>query len=214
MSHHLDTPLAAKSGQLFIDDLYVFQGADSTVFIVDVNSNVNGKFAKPGFHPEARYEFKVHVDGAEVEDLTYRFSFGDPDADGEQPYRLVELAGPDASDDAADAPVLAEGPTGQQAQARGLRMWAGRIADSFYIDLSLLTRVNGALAGAPRRTCRTGARTPPSTASPAPPWTPSCSRSRTPTPSCGRAPASACGRRRSSRPTPAAGVRSTAPDIR
>jgi hypothetical protein len=24
MSHHLDTPLAAQNGQLFIDDLYVF----------------------------------------------------------------------------------------------------------------------------------------------------------------------------------------------
>jgi hypothetical protein len=26
MSHHLDTPLAAKTGQLFLDDLYVFPG--------------------------------------------------------------------------------------------------------------------------------------------------------------------------------------------
>jgi len=33
MSHHLDTPLAAQNGQLFIDDMYVFSGKDSTVFI-------------------------------------------------------------------------------------------------------------------------------------------------------------------------------------
>ena len=26
MSHHLDTPLAAQNGQLYIDDLYVFSG--------------------------------------------------------------------------------------------------------------------------------------------------------------------------------------------
>ena len=26
MSHHLDTPLAAQTGQLYIDDLYVFPG--------------------------------------------------------------------------------------------------------------------------------------------------------------------------------------------
>jgi hypothetical protein len=51
MSHHLDTPLAAKTGQLFIDDLYVFPGQDSTVFIMDVNSNVNGLHSEPGFHP-------------------------------------------------------------------------------------------------------------------------------------------------------------------
>ena len=37
MSHHLDTPLAAQNGQLYIDDLYVFSGNDSTVFVMDVN---------------------------------------------------------------------------------------------------------------------------------------------------------------------------------
>ena len=42
MSHHLDTPLAAQNGQLYIDDLYVFSGNDSTVFIMDVNSNITG----------------------------------------------------------------------------------------------------------------------------------------------------------------------------
>ena len=35
MSHHLDTPLAAQTGQLFIDDLYVFPGQGSTVFVMD-----------------------------------------------------------------------------------------------------------------------------------------------------------------------------------
>ena len=41
MSHHLDTPLASQTGQLYIDDLYVFHGEGNTVFIMDVNSNVN-----------------------------------------------------------------------------------------------------------------------------------------------------------------------------
>lgn len=30
MSHHLDTPLASQTGQLYLDDLYVFPGEDST----------------------------------------------------------------------------------------------------------------------------------------------------------------------------------------
>jgi hypothetical protein len=42
MSHHLDTPLARKNGQLYIDDLYVFDGEHSTVFIMDVNSTITG----------------------------------------------------------------------------------------------------------------------------------------------------------------------------
>jgi hypothetical protein len=48
MSHHLDTPLAAQNGQLFIDDLYLFPAADSTVFIMDVNSNITGAPRKAG----------------------------------------------------------------------------------------------------------------------------------------------------------------------
>lgn len=47
MSHHLDTPLASQTGQLYIDDLYVFPGDGSTVFVMDVNSNVNGLFTEP-----------------------------------------------------------------------------------------------------------------------------------------------------------------------
>ena len=42
MTHHLDTPLARQSGQLFIDDLYVYDANDATVFAMDVNSTITG----------------------------------------------------------------------------------------------------------------------------------------------------------------------------
>ena len=146
MSHHLDTPLAAQTGQLYLDDLYVFPGEGSTVFVMDVNSNVNGLHSEPGFHPEARYEFKVHLDGADVETLTYRVSFGEADADGRQALRLHTLAGEAARDDAAAGELVLEGRTGETASRNGTRLWAGRIADSFYIDLSLLALINAAVA--------------------------------------------------------------------
>jgi Domain of unknown function (DUF4331) len=146
MSHHLDTPLAAQTGQLYIDDLYVFPGEDSTVFIMDVNSNVNGLHSEPGFHPEARYEFKVHFDGADFETLTYRVSFGEAASSGRQALRLDALIGDQAREDSAPGDPVLEGRTGQAAGARGTRLWAGRIADSFYIDLSLLALINGAVA--------------------------------------------------------------------
>lgn len=41
---------------------------------------------------------------------------------------------------------MLEGRTGQAATGGGTRLWAGRIADSFYIDLSLLALINGAVA--------------------------------------------------------------------
>jgi len=147
MSHHLDTPLAAQTGQLYLDDLYVFPGQDSTVFIMDVNSNVNGLHSEPGFHPEARYEFKIHFDEADFETLTYRVSFGEPGADGAQSLQLHVLTGDEARDDAAAGELVLGARTGQAAAAGGTRLWAGRIADSFYIDLSLLAIINGAVAG-------------------------------------------------------------------
>ena len=65
--------------------LYVFSGVGGTVFIMDVNSTITGPDVQRGFHPEARYEFKVHFDGAAFETLTYRVSFGEGDAGGGRP---------------------------------------------------------------------------------------------------------------------------------
>ena len=145
MSHHLDTPLAAQNGQLFIDDLYVFSGNDGTVFIMDVNSNVTGVHVKPGFHHEARYEFKVHFGGEDYESLTYRVSFSEARPDGRQAMRLHAITGKEAREDSAAGELLLEGQTGMASSAKGVRLWAGRVADPFYIDLSLLAKVNAAV---------------------------------------------------------------------
>jgi hypothetical protein len=145
MSHHLDTPLARQNGQLYIDDLYVFPGTDSTVFVMDVNSTITGPDVQAGFHHEARYEFKVHVDGADVETLTYRISFGEPGTDEQQSIQLHALTGPDASSDSAAGELVLEGRTGEMSTGPSTRLWAGRIADSFYVDLGLLGKVNSAI---------------------------------------------------------------------
>jgi hypothetical protein len=79
------------NGRLYIDDLFVFPGNLSTVFVMDVNSTITGPDITPGYHPEARYEVKVHVDGAEAETLTYRVSFGEADSDGRQTLELRAL---------------------------------------------------------------------------------------------------------------------------
>jgi hypothetical protein len=93
MSHHLDAPMASQNGQLYIDDLYVFQANESTVFVMDVNSTITEPNVKQGFHSDARYEFKIHIDGADHEDLTYRVTFGDLEAGGRQRLQLHALSG-------------------------------------------------------------------------------------------------------------------------
>jgi hypothetical protein len=145
MSHHLDTPLAAQNGQLYLDDLYVFAGEGSTVFVMDVNSTITGPDVQRGFHPQARYEFKVHFDRADVEALTYRVAFGRGDSGGRQALQLHALTGAEAGEDSAVGTLVLEGRTGEPASGNGIRLWAGRIADSFYIDLSLLGIVNAAV---------------------------------------------------------------------
>ena len=142
MSHHLDTPLAAQNGQLYIDDLYLFGSNGGTVFVMDVNSTITGPDVQPGFHHEARYEFKVHFDGSDFEELTYRVSFGEPDSEGRQALQLHALGGDHAREDSATGELILEGRTGEPANAGDTRIWAGRIGDPFYIDLSLLAMVN------------------------------------------------------------------------
>ena len=63
-----------------------------------------------------------------------------------------------AREDAAAGELVLEGRTGEAASGGGMRVWAGRIADSFYIDLSLLAIVNGAVKPTgPRQICRVAA---------------------------------------------------------
>jgi Domain of unknown function (DUF4331) len=145
MSHHLATPLAGKTGQLYIDDMYVFPGDNSTVFVMNVNSSVTGEHSEPSFLPGARYEFKVHLAGLESEDLAYRMTFGEADLGGRQHLQLHALTGEEARHDSATGVLALEGRTGETTTSGDTRLWAGRVGDSFYIDLSLLALVNRAV---------------------------------------------------------------------
>ncbi len=72
MSHHLDSPLARQDPRLDLTDQYVFRGEAGTVFVMNVNSSLSGPDARPGFHPEGRYEIKTHLDSAVPEPTPYR----------------------------------------------------------------------------------------------------------------------------------------------
>jgi hypothetical protein len=125
--------------------MYVFPGDNSTVFIMNVNSNVTGEQSEPSFLPGARCEFKVHLDGALDEGITYRVSFDPPAADGRQNLQLRALTGAEAADDTAAGELVLEGRTGEAVHGAVTNLWAGRIGDWFYIDLALLDMVNGAV---------------------------------------------------------------------
>lgn len=145
MSHHLDTPEARQNGRLFIDDMYVFDGDESTVFIMNVNSTITGPDITAGFHPEARYEFRIHVNGADLEDLTYRIEFDQAGSDGQQAYTVHELTRAAARGDDGAGEIVAQGHTSMTVQQGMFRAWAGRIEDPFYVDLDELNVINVAV---------------------------------------------------------------------
>jgi hypothetical protein len=147
MSHHLDSPLARKDPRLNITDLYLFKSERGTVLVLDVNTSLAG--ATAGFHPEARYEFKIHLDDSPTEQVTLRFAFDDADSAGTQTWSATRLDGADARRNEAVGVVFAHGKTGETVStSTGARIWAGRALDPFYLDLTQLGAVDKAVQAA------------------------------------------------------------------
>jgi hypothetical protein len=142
MSHHLDSPLARQDPRLNITDQYVFDDHDATVLIMNVRTSLAGDSQPLGFHEEARYEFKIHLDGLQIESLAYRFVFG-AELGGTQEYRVHRLTGADAATDAATGTEIAHGRTRETVHGAGaVSVWTGRVLDPFFLDLSQLGAVD------------------------------------------------------------------------
>lgn len=143
MSHHLDSEAARQDPRLDISDVYVFKGDTGTVFVI----NTNPLSAAGGFHPEARYEFKVDTNGDAVEDLTLRARFMPRDHSGAQDFVLTKLTGAaGGADREAAGETVARGRTGEIiAMPGGLRVWAGSAGDPFFIEGNVVTAVRTAV---------------------------------------------------------------------
>lgn len=145
MSHHLDSPLARQDVRLDITDLYVFRGEGGTAFVINVCHSIAGDIPVLGYHPEGRYEFKIDLDGDAVEEITYRFAFGERDDEGRQTYELRRVDGTSAADPNAVGTVVARGRTDETVAEDGLRIWAGKAGDPFWIEPDVLHAVGHAV---------------------------------------------------------------------
>ena len=149
MSHHLDSPIARQDIRLDITDLYLFRGETGTAFVINVCHSIAGPIPAPGWHPEGMYEFKIDLNGDAVEDLTYRVTFDARDAAGKQRFVLRRIAGKDASDPTAAGTVVAQGSTNEIVTTpAGLRIWAGKAGDPFWIEPDVLHAVGHAFQDA------------------------------------------------------------------
>ncbi|WP_405395807.1 DUF4331 family protein [Microbispora hainanensis] len=145
MSHHLDSPAARQDVRLDITDLYVFRGATGTAIVLNVSHSLDGP-AVTGFHPDGMYELKIDLDGDAVEEITYRFTFGERDDTGAQQYTVRRIAGTDAADAFATGTLVGGGGTGHALVGRnGERIWAGKAGDPFWIEPTVLHAVGYAM---------------------------------------------------------------------
>ena len=145
MSHHLDSPIARQDIRLDITDLYAFRGETGTVFVINVCHSIFGPIPVPGWHPEGMYEFKVDFNGDAVEDVTYRITFDVRDSKGNQRYVVRSIRGAQATDPHAAGTVIAQGTTGEATTtAAGVRVWAGKAGDPFWIEPDVLHAVGHA----------------------------------------------------------------------
>ncbi|REK12810.1 MAG: DUF4331 domain-containing protein [Actinobacteria bacterium] len=128
---HLDAPNLTSpggDGRWDITDVYAFKNGANTVLIMGVNPAA-GVFSPVTFDENARYGFEIDTDGDARDDLSFKFTFGAPDADGKQSVRLIR------SDPGSD--LIAEGTTGENIPVDGggtLR--AGLFDDPFFFDLN------------------------------------------------------------------------------
>jgi hypothetical protein len=145
MSHHLDSPIARQDIRLDITDLYVFRGETGTAFVINVCHSIFGPVPAPGYHPEGMYEFKVDLNADAIEDVTYVLTFTERDKSRKQSYVVRYIRGAEATDPHASGTVIAQGATGDTVtMPNGLRVWAGKAGDPFWIEPDVLHAVGHA----------------------------------------------------------------------
>ena len=133
---HRDGPIfvnTAANGRQDLNDIYIFQSptnAANTVMIMDV-SPFPGNLTPATFDETCFFDFKIDNDGDAVEDLTFRVTFGAPDANGVQRVTLRGLPAIKFPNDG----ILAKGSTGENIPVAGGGMFRAAIQDDpFFFD--------------------------------------------------------------------------------
>ena len=137
MSHHLDSPTAKEDGRVDITDIYIFpsETPNFTVLVMAVNP-LAGELSPTTFRAGAVYDFKIDTNHDSVEDLDYRITFEEPDAQGTQQIQVQRLLGDAATKVDSLGTPIAQGKTDEVIPVDGGgRLWFGLAADPFFFNL-------------------------------------------------------------------------------
>ncbi len=136
MSHHLDYQPEVDD----VSDVYIFPGPSDddgprTVIAMNASPQVGAPWDSTTF-----YELKLDLNGDYVADITWRFTFTQPDAKGNQHVTVAQLTGADATSRTAPGTIITppNAPVGQVLHApHGIKIFAGKRLDSFFNDINV-----------------------------------------------------------------------------
>jgi hypothetical protein len=159
MSHHFDWSRESQD----ISDVHCFAGpsdADGPRTVIGMNVSPSGNGHNPsqpgsppwdlGTGPNATlYELKLDRNDDFVEDITWRFTFSDPDSTGEPQYvQVAQLTGADATSRTAPGTIITppNAPVGEVLTVGdGIKIFAGERLDSFFTDIRVPARMRNVL---------------------------------------------------------------------
>jgi hypothetical protein len=135
-SDHLDAPTVRADGRIDINDLYVFQGNNSsdTVLVMTVDPAA-GILSPKSFRPGATYQFNVSTNSDTIPEVVYRVKFGGVDSSGKQHMSVQRAAGGTIAGNGGMS--IGAGSSYQTISLGGGGMaWAGLRDDPFFFDLN------------------------------------------------------------------------------
>lgn len=142
MSDHLDGMSVRSNTKLDISDVYLFKGTSGVVLVM----NTDPFSGAGGFDHECAYTFAIDLNGDAVPDISLRATFGDEDSSGSQSVTLRMVTGRAAADPSSTGVTVARGRSDAIVSgSSGIRLFAGRAADPFYIEPSVVTAVKNAV---------------------------------------------------------------------
>ena len=147
MSHHFDIKPPPED----ISDVFCFAGPsddDGPRTVIGMNASPNG--GAP-WDSNTFYELKLDLNDDLVEEITWRFTFSQADADGNQTMQVAQLTGADATNRAARGKIIVGpgAPTGKIYEVKGVKIFADKRLDSFFTDIRVPFNVRGVLPPGP-----------------------------------------------------------------
>jgi hypothetical protein len=150
---HRDGPIfpnSAVNGFQDINDMFIFQAPgniNNTVLIMNVQP-FPGNLTPATFDPRMTFDLKIDNNGDSLEDLTFRVTFGIPNASGAQPVTVRALP----SSKFPPTGIVARGMTGQNIPIAGGGIFRAAIQDDpFFFDAGQFSTFVAAGVGSPVR---------------------------------------------------------------